>query len=180
MVMLNAPYVPCLGICFGMQLLAVAYGGHVERMEQQREGTHRTIPTEKSPLFESNTFDAYYHHQDEVTKIPPDFVATATSNGIITAMQCIPKMRFGVQFHPECSQGEAHKVLTNFLSVAHRMVIHVDESVSTTRMELLVIANSVNSVGARRTAEKYKMPIESIMRIWNIFRREFGIPSKMV
>ena len=46
---------PCLGVCFGMQLMSVVYGGEVERLEVERDGFQElTVDHHKHPLLRSN------------------------------------------------------------------------------------------------------------------------------
>ena len=50
MVLLRFPEIPILGICFGCQIMTVAYGGSVRRMEKQLIG-EQYIQLKKSKLF---------------------------------------------------------------------------------------------------------------------------------
>ncbi|WP_225410858.1 glutamine amidotransferase [Stigmatella hybrida] len=98
---------PVLGVCFGHQLLAHAYGGRVGRNPQGRE-----IGTVEVQLTKQGREDALFHglperlavqatHEDIVVEAPTG--ATVLAGNANTAVQALafrPHVR-GVQFHPE-------------------------------------------------------------------------------
>lgn len=132
--------VAVLGVCFGMQLMAVAYGGEVSRMATRREGTLRTrvchVATGRSTLLShlcvrtteengvrrwlrSGGPTTWYSHQDVVARVPPGFVTTAvTGDGLVAAMESRRLKRYGVQFHPERSSEDGVRVIRRFLAIA--------------------------------------------------------------
>jgi len=107
--LLGASYlgVPVLGVCFGHQLLADAFGGVVERAPKGRESG--TVEVRLSPagladpLFEgiSEILVVHQAHSDAVV-VPPVEATTFASNDH-TACQAfgIGDHVRGVQFHPE-------------------------------------------------------------------------------
>ena len=122
--------VPILGICFGFQLLGMAHGGNVKSLgTQKREKIYEVIYQEdlckksKSCLFNNlpKQITVYQCHNDYLEKCPLGFTVTAkSSQGIIEAIECPEKLRFGVQFHPENSE-MGHKILENFVAFCNKM-----------------------------------------------------------
>ena len=93
--------VPVLGVCFGHQILAKALGGRVEKRSLVG-GNRQVNVTHDSPIFEGVT-DLRFNvsHQDQVVKLPPTLIRTATSDYCdIQAFQHVERPVFGVQFHP--------------------------------------------------------------------------------
>ncbi len=112
---------PILGICYGMQLLAVLEGGRVERAGRGEYGRAR-LTAYGGPLFRGleGEVQVWMSHQDAVTALPPGWrVAAATEENPIAAMENPAKGLFGVQFHPEVAHTpKGLKILENFLELA--------------------------------------------------------------
>lgn len=108
--------VPVLGVCFGHQLLGMAYGGRVARNPLGREiGTVPVALTpegQKDPLFEGLAphFLAQTTHEDHVERVPAGATLLATNaHSTVQALAFGPHVR-GVQFHPEL-EPESMRVL---------------------------------------------------------------------
>ncbi|CAE8739447.1 unnamed protein product [Polarella glacialis] len=105
---LHFPNAPIVGICFGMQLLAVLYGG---KLEEQRETRHAGLWAElqlrceqPSRLLDGLTtaFHQWASNFIFVTQIPSQFIATAVdSSERVMAMEHVHEHVYGVQWHPE-------------------------------------------------------------------------------
>jgi len=110
---------PLLGICYGLQLLAVALGGEVSPSRNREYGYARLSITEaESPLFAGlpQEIDVWLSHGDYVTKMPQGFRATAVTSGALNAFESLSKRIYGVQFHPEVVHTPlGAQVLNNFV-----------------------------------------------------------------
>lgn len=113
---------PVLGICYGMQTMAMQLGGMVEN-STHREFGHAALEatryTQDCELFAniSHNTDVWMSHGDKVSVVPPDFVITALSSYTpIAAMAHKDKPFFGVQFHPEVTHTKCgNLLLQNFV-----------------------------------------------------------------
>ena len=111
--------VPILGICYGMQFIAKALGGTVEKAPQREYGKVEVTFNLTSPLFDgmqpsSNVWMSHTYH---VTNAPSGFLSIANShNCAFCAMQDTEHSIFAVQFHPEVTHSEeGQKIFHNFL-----------------------------------------------------------------
>jgi GMP synthase (glutamine-hydrolysing) len=98
--------IPVLGICYGMQLMALHYGGNVKRDNDREYGKAEIELQRQSGLFknapESQT--VWMSHGDKVVETPESFHVDATSKSTpVAAMSHHDKPLFGMQFHPEVS-----------------------------------------------------------------------------
>ena len=108
--------VPILGICYGMQTLAVQLGGATEA-GNQREFGHAELELVGGDALMSvlKTLPEGSHvwmsHGDHVSKAPPGFSVTAKTDRLgIAAFADDARKIYGVQFHPEVTHtrgGEA-------------------------------------------------------------------------
>lgn len=111
---------PVLGICYGMQLMALQLGGQVHQ-SQKREYGVEGIATNRSSLFsQAEERKVLLSHGDHVENVPQGFVVSAQSaNGVIAAMENAKKGLFGLQFHPEVIHSErGEEILRAFLKLA--------------------------------------------------------------
>lgn len=111
--------VPILGICYGVQLMGYFLGGEVEN-SKAREYGHGVL-TIKRPgkLFAGlpRKLRIWNSHGDKLTKLPPGFVATATSdNSPYSGIEDAKRRFYGIQFHPEVFHTERGvDIIRNFL-----------------------------------------------------------------
>ena len=118
---LLAQGLPILGICYGMQLMAQAFGGKVERAGRAEYG--KALLTRYSgPLFRGlkGEVQVWMSHSDAVTELPPGWrVAAETEENPVAAIEAEGAPLFGVQFHPEVAHTpKGLQILENFLEVA--------------------------------------------------------------
>ncbi len=111
--------VPILGICYGMQLVAVDLGGSSEPAARREYGHAKLkVLSGKTALFEELPFEinVWMSHGDHVTRLPEGFETTATTGKVVTAIENEARRIYGVQFHPEVSHTPLGKeILRNFL-----------------------------------------------------------------
>jgi GMP synthase (glutamine-hydrolysing) len=108
---------PVLGICYGMQLITHALGGHVAPSQHREYGSALVRRTGESPLFHNLDSDlqVWMSHGDRIEAMPEGFVALASStNSPLAAMG--KDNILGIQFHPEVVHTPKGKeILSNFL-----------------------------------------------------------------
>ena len=110
---------PILGICYGMQMVAVDLGGKNEPAARREYGhAQLKVLSGSTKLFDGLPFelDVWMSHGDHVTELPAGFTKTATTGDVVTAMENDSRGIYCVQFHPEVSHTPLGKeVLRNFL-----------------------------------------------------------------
>lgn len=113
--------VPVFGVCLGMQSMAVAYGGVVDRAPELLHGKTSPVLHEGAGIFGGlpSPFTATRYHSLSVEwdTLPDELQVTAwTENGIVMALRHRELPVEGVQFHPESVLTEwGHRMLANWL-----------------------------------------------------------------
>ena len=104
--------VPVLGICYGMQTMALQLGGRVEAGAKREFGYAEIRARGHSALFNDiqdrtnneghGLIDVWMSHGDKVTELPPNFKVIASNDTTpIAAFADEQRKFYGVQFHPE-------------------------------------------------------------------------------
>jgi len=111
--------IPVLGICYGMQLIAMALGGKVEQSDHREYG-HTTIDLKADCELFSKTPKkqrVWMSHGDRVEELPEGFRVIASSSGSpYAAIADSDRKLYGVQFHPEVFHTEhGNEIIKNFL-----------------------------------------------------------------
>jgi GMP synthase (glutamine-hydrolysing) len=108
---------PVLGICYGMQLLTLAFGGKVEPSQTREYGPARVRTLAETPLFDGleGELDVWMSHGDRVEKLPEEFEVLAASDNAPHAAMGRGNL-LGIQFHPEVEHTpKGRQILANFL-----------------------------------------------------------------
>jgi GMP synthase (glutamine-hydrolysing) len=96
--------IPVLGICYGMQLVALKLGGRVESAEVGEFGRSKLTVHDHGRLLEGLPAEqsCWMSHRDTVFAPPPGFRALASSSeSPVAAFESEERGIYGIQFHPE-------------------------------------------------------------------------------
>jgi GMP synthase (glutamine-hydrolysing) len=111
--------IPVLGICYGMQLIALELGGKVEGAEVGEFGRSELTVREPGRLLAGLPREqtCWMSHRDTVFEAPPGFTALASSTASpVAAFESEERGIYGIQFHPEVVHTPyGNEVLERFL-----------------------------------------------------------------
>jgi GMP synthase (glutamine-hydrolysing) len=96
--------IPVLGICYGMQAMALALGGRVEGAAVGEFGRSLLTVSEPGRLLRGTPAEqsCWMSHRDTVYEAPPGFAALAASTeSPVAAIEDNERKLYGIQFHPE-------------------------------------------------------------------------------
>jgi len=124
--------IPLLGICYGMQTMAIQLGGEARSAKTAEFGFAKIRARNHSKLLmgindETNLeghglLDVWMSHGIEVTKLPENFeLIASTDNCPIAGFANYKKNFFGLQFHPEVTHTkQGTKILERFITTICR------------------------------------------------------------
>ncbi|QTN30803.1 glutamine-hydrolyzing GMP synthase [Akkermansiaceae bacterium] len=121
---LKAFGVPVLGVCYGMQLLNLKFGGTVEKSDRREYGSASLFPDTASVLYAgiSETSQVWMSHSDTVRIIPDGAKVIARNQHDTPVSLQWDESFFGIQFHPEVTHShEGQRMLKNFLGLAKNL-----------------------------------------------------------
>ncbi|HYJ13880.1 MAG TPA: glutamine-hydrolyzing GMP synthase, partial [Candidatus Limnocylindria bacterium] len=113
--------VPILGICYGMGVLNLHFGGAAARADRREYGPAQLVIDNDSDLFHGfsrrDTTQVWMSHGDKMTSFPKGWEILAHSDNSPIASFADPTRRFfGLQFHPEVAHSaRGRQVLDNFV-----------------------------------------------------------------
>ena len=109
---------PVLGICYGMNVLNVAFGGEVDRAAQKEFGPADVRITRMDPLLSigGRSTRVWMSHGDRVTRLGAELDPLASSeNSTHAAFRHRERPVYGLQFHPEVTHSvDGREILRNF------------------------------------------------------------------
>ncbi|MDE6006739.1 MAG: glutamine-hydrolyzing GMP synthase [Muribaculaceae bacterium] len=111
---------PLLGVCYGAQYLAMAYGGEVEGAPSREYGRAMlTVTAPEDPLMKGlpSPTQVWMSHGDTITRVPANYeIIGSTSNVRVAAYHIGGELTWGIQFHPEVFHStDGPKLLSNFV-----------------------------------------------------------------
>lgn len=112
---------PVLGICYGMGIVNLAFGGEAGRAERREYGPADLIIDDNADLFygfaANEVTRVWMSHGDKMTAAPKGWSVLAHSgNSPIAAFANPTRRYFGVQFHPEVIHtSRGRQILDNFV-----------------------------------------------------------------
>ena len=115
--------IPCLGICYGHQMLAKAFGGTVLAGLKRVEGTETIRIIKNDLLFkdlspEILVEESHLEYVDLSSLSCAGFEVLANSPTCeVEAIKHIEKIFYGVQFHPERSASIGETIVKNFFDI---------------------------------------------------------------
>ena len=150
--------IPILGICYGMQTMAVQLGGDARSAKKAEFGFAKIRARNNSKLLidindEISTeghglLDVWMSHGIEVTKLPKDFeLIASTDNCPIAGFANNKKNYFGLQFHPEVTHTkQGVQILERFVTA----ICQCEKNWTTENIIDDLLLNIKNQVGDKK------------------------------
>src|SRR5262249_36607938 len=117
--LLQSGSLPVLGICYGMNVLNLAFGGEAERAPHKEFGPADVRIQRMDPLLAigGRTTRVWMSHGDRVVRLGDDLETLATTdNSAHAAFRHREQPIYGLQFHPEVTHTvDGRDILRNFV-----------------------------------------------------------------
>ena len=112
---------PLLGVCYGAQFLASAFGGEVQPAPSREYGRAMlTVGDAGDPLMRGlpATTQVWMSHGDTITSVPADYKVVASTEEVrVAAFRIEGEQTWGIQFHPEVYHStDGTHLLKNFVA----------------------------------------------------------------
>ena len=119
--------VPVLGICYGMQTMAMQLGGKVENADHHEYGYAKVRARGHTALLKDiedetsaegyGLLDVWMSHGDHVIELPAGFkLMASTDNAPIAAIADEQRKFYGLQFHPEVTHtNQGQRIIERFV-----------------------------------------------------------------
>lgn len=175
--------VPILGICFGMQLISLVYGGIVKRFDSIVK-CEDTVKVERGSVLLNNepcNLHVTLSHQDYVEKVPMDFAVYSMRNSTIQMFESLKFLRFGVQFHPErVASNEPICILRNFTKFVHErssIPVHLKYISDELRVYILF---SIGQKKIPQICSEINLDADIIMLLWRNHLNVWNLPARLI
>ena len=110
---------PILGVCLGMQAIALHLGASLENQQEVKHGVQgKLIVKDHSGLFKGlpNEFLVGLYHSWKVMNVPETWQTSKLDNGVLMSIEVPSQLLYAVQFHPESILTEQGlPLLSNFI-----------------------------------------------------------------
>ena len=110
---------PILGVCLGMQAIALHLGASLENQQEVKHGVQgKLIVKNHSGLFQGlpTEFLVGLYHSWKVVGVPEHWQTSQLDNGVLMSMEVPNQQLYAVQFHPESILTEyGLPLLSNFI-----------------------------------------------------------------
>mgnify|MGYP001632036335 FL=1 len=111
---------PLLGVCYGAQFLASAFGGEVQPAPSREYGRAMlTVGDAGDPLMHGlpATTQVWMSHGDTITSVPANYKIVASTEDVrVAAFRIEGEQTWGIQFHPEVYHStDGTHLLKNFV-----------------------------------------------------------------
>ncbi len=119
--LLKSYNVPVLGVCYGMQLLNIKFGGTVKSSNHREYGQASLFPVECQGLYHdiSSESQVWMSHSDTVDQLAENCQVIAKNQHNTPVSLKWENHFYGIQFHPEVTHShQGTQILKNFLNTA--------------------------------------------------------------
>lgn len=112
--------IPVLGVCLGMQAIAIHLGGELYNLNDVKHGVQESVTVKSSSLFKRvpERIDVGLYHSWAVRENVAYEVTATSDSTVVMAIQNEERKLYGVQFHPESIMTpNGYRILENFVSL---------------------------------------------------------------